>query len=77
MIQLGLAISLKNKWDAESDDDASSDSVHEEAEENGNKVAVELRRLQRKNRGNLPRYLDDFMLQEVVDNYRETIKGPK
>lgn len=51
--------------------------AHEETEEDGNEVAVELRRLQRKNPGNLPRYLEDFMLQEVVDNYRETVKDPK
>lgn len=75
--QRGLAKSLKNKWNAESDDEASSNSAHEEAEERGNEVVVELRRLQRKNRGNLPRYLEDFVLQEVVDNYRETVKDPK
>lgn len=77
MIQRGLTNSLKNKWDAESNDEASLDSAHEEAQEDGNMAAGELRRLQRKNRGNLSRYLEDFVLQETIDNYRETIKDPK
>lgn len=61
MVQRGLENLLKNK------------SAHEVTEEDGNEVAVKLRRLQRKDPGRLPRYLEHFMLQEDVDNYRETI----
>lgn len=67
MIQRGLANSLKNKWDAKSDDEPSSDSAHEETEEDGTPAMAKEE----------SRYLEGFMLQEVVDNYRETIKDPK
>lgn len=74
MIQRGLTNSLKNKWDAESNDEASLDSAHEEAQEDSNMAAGELRRLQRKNRGNLSRYLKDFVLQEVVHNCMVSVR---